>query len=63
VPQNEADQMAAAIKARGGVVEYLLYPDEGHGITKLKNRIDAYPKIVAFLDRYVKNRMTPGTRG
>lgn len=63
VPQNEADQMAAAIRARGGVVEYLLYPDEGHGITKLKNRIDAYPKIVAFLDRYVKNRMTAGPRG
>lgn len=63
VPQHEADQMAAAIKARGGVVDYLLYPDEGHGLSKLKNRIDAYPKIIEFLDRNVKNRLVTKVRG
>ena len=35
-------------------VEYLRYEDEGHGLAKLKNRLDAYPKMVAFLDRYLK---------
>jgi dipeptidyl aminopeptidase/acylaminoacyl peptidase len=35
------------------VVEYLLYEDEGHGLAKLKNRLDAYPKIAAFLDEHL----------
>ena len=30
------------------------YEDEGHGVAKLKNRLDAYPKMVAFLDKYLK---------
>jgi dipeptidyl aminopeptidase/acylaminoacyl peptidase len=35
-------------------VEYIRYEDEGHGLSKLKNRLDFYPKMVAFLDRYLK---------
>lgn len=54
VPQNEADQIVAAVQSRGGVVEYLLYPDEGHGILKLPNRIHCYSRVVDFLDRHVK---------
>jgi dipeptidyl aminopeptidase/acylaminoacyl peptidase len=45
--------MAAAIRARGGKVEYLLYADEGHGLSKLANRLDAYPKMAAFLEKYL----------
>ena len=63
VPQNEADQMVGAIKARGGNVEYQLYQDEGHGLEKLKNKIDCYPKVADFLDRYVKGRMTKSPQG
>jgi len=54
VPQSEAEQIVQAIKQRNGVVEYLLFPDEGHGISKLPNRIKAYTAIVDFLDRYLK---------
>jgi dipeptidyl aminopeptidase/acylaminoacyl peptidase len=53
VPASEAEQMAAAIRARGGKVEYLLYADEGHGLSKLANRLDAYPKMAAFLEKYL----------
>lgn len=63
VPQNEAEQIVAAIQGRGGDVEYLLYPDEGHGLSKLKNRIEAYPRVADFLDRHVKNRLQPRPRG
>ncbi|HEY3251683.1 MAG TPA: prolyl oligopeptidase family serine peptidase, partial [Ignavibacteria bacterium] len=56
VPVGEAEQMYDAIKKRGGVVELLIYNDEGHGLAKLKNRLDAYPKMVQFLDKYVKNK-------
>lgn len=39
---------------RGAVVEYKLYADEGHGISKLKNRLELYPRVADFLDRYMK---------
>ncbi len=54
VPIGEAEQIVAALKKRGIPVEYLRYEDEGHGLAKLKNRLDAYPKMVAFLDRYLQ---------
>jgi len=53
VPVGEARQIVDAIKARGGIVEYLEFDDEGHGLVKLPNRIKAYPAVAAFLDRYV----------
>jgi dipeptidyl aminopeptidase/acylaminoacyl peptidase len=54
VPIGEAEQIVAALKKRDVPVEYLRYEDEGHGLAKLKNRLDAYPKMVAFLDKYLK---------
>jgi dipeptidyl aminopeptidase/acylaminoacyl peptidase len=50
VPVGEAEQIVEKVRENGGTVEYLLYEDEGHGLAKLKNRLDAYPKIAAFLD-------------
>ena len=55
VPKSESDQIVESIKSRGGIVEYLVFDDEGHGLSKLKNRIKAYKAIVEFLDKYVKN--------
>jgi dipeptidyl aminopeptidase/acylaminoacyl peptidase len=49
VPQAEAEQIVAAVRANGGHADYRLYDDEGHGIVKLPNRIDAYEAIVEFL--------------
>jgi len=53
VPVGEAEQIVESVRGNGGAVEYLLYEDEGHGLAKLKNRLDAYPKIAAFLDRHL----------
>jgi dipeptidyl aminopeptidase/acylaminoacyl peptidase len=53
VPVGEAEQIVDRVRGNGGAVEYLLYEDEGHGLAKLKNRLDAYPKIAAFLDRHL----------
>jgi len=53
VPVGEAEQIVERVGANGGSVEYLLYEDEGHGLAKLKNRLDAYPKIVDFLGRHL----------
>jgi dipeptidyl aminopeptidase/acylaminoacyl peptidase len=54
VPVEEAEQIVAALKKRKIPVEYLRYEDEGHGLAKLKNRLDAYPKMAAFLNKYLK---------
>jgi dipeptidyl aminopeptidase/acylaminoacyl peptidase len=54
VPIQEAEQIVSALKKRNIPVEYLRYEDEGHGLVKLKNRLDAYPKMAAFLDKYLK---------
>jgi len=54
VPYTEAEQVVAALKAREAIVEYKLYNDEGHGISKLKNRLELYPLVADFLDKYMK---------
>lgn len=54
VPYTESEQIVKAVRDRGGVVEYRLFDDEGHGIAKLKNRLELYPKVADFLDKYMK---------
>lgn len=54
VPYTEAEQVVKALKDRNAIVEYKLYEDEGHGIAKLKNRLDLYPRVADFLDKYMK---------
>ena len=54
VLQHESDEIVEAIRNRGGVVEYVLFPDEGHGFVKTENRITAYRAIRLFLDKYLK---------
>ena len=49
VPLGEAEQMHEILAARGVTSELLVYEDEGHGLAKLSNRIDAYPRIATFL--------------
>ncbi|HEX8503591.1 MAG TPA: S9 family peptidase [Pyrinomonadaceae bacterium] len=50
-PVTESDQFVRAIRERGGEVEYLRWPDEGHSIRKLSNRVTAYRRVAAFLGR------------
>jgi len=52
-PKTEAEQVAQAIKKRGGAVELKVYENEGHGFTKIENQIDAYTRIAEFLKKYV----------
>jgi dipeptidyl aminopeptidase/acylaminoacyl peptidase len=53
VPLSEAEQLVNALRARQVPVEFLVYPDEGHGLVKLSNILDAYPKIADFLYKYL----------
>jgi dipeptidyl aminopeptidase/acylaminoacyl peptidase len=49
VPLSEAEQITEALAKRDVPCQLLVYPDEGHGLAKLKNRLDAYPQAFSFL--------------
>ena len=42
------------MKKNHGIVEYMVFPDEGHGLRKKENQITAYAAAMEFLDKYVK---------
>jgi dipeptidyl aminopeptidase/acylaminoacyl peptidase len=54
VPVGEARQIAAAIATRGGVVDTLIFPDEGHGAAKRPNVLTEYRRQVEFFDKHLK---------
>lgn len=54
VLQVESDEIVAGVRKNGVPVEYVLFEDEGHGFVKKDNEIEAYSKVVAFLDEYLK---------
>lgn len=54
VLQVESDEMVEAIRKNGVEVEYVLFPDEGHGFRKKVNRITASKAYVEFLDKFLK---------
>ncbi len=53
VPVEEAEQIVSTLRSRGREVEYLRYEDEGHGLSKAKNRADAWPKVVRFFEKHM----------
>jgi dipeptidyl aminopeptidase/acylaminoacyl peptidase len=55
VLQVESDEIIAAVRENGVAVDYVLFPDEGHGFTKRENRIKASNAYVTFLDKYLKD--------
>jgi dipeptidyl aminopeptidase/acylaminoacyl peptidase len=54
VLQVESDEIVAAVKKNNVPVEYVLFPDEGHGFVKKENEIKGYGQILTFLDKYLK---------
>lgn len=53
VPLSEAQQLQASLTERGVPCDLLVYDDEGHGLAKRPNRLDAYPKALAFLAEHL----------
>jgi dipeptidyl aminopeptidase/acylaminoacyl peptidase len=54
VPVVEAEQVVESLKKRGIPVEYVLFPDEGHGFRKAPNRIRSAVSIVRWFEKYLK---------
>ncbi|HMB63380.1 MAG TPA: alpha/beta fold hydrolase [Eudoraea sp.] len=54
VLQVESDEIVAGVRKNGVPVEYVLFEDEGHGFVKKENQIEAYSKILDFLNTYLR---------
>ena len=54
VLQIESDEIVQTVKKSNVPVEYVVFPDEGHGFVKKENEIKGYGQILQFLDKYVK---------
>lgn len=52
----ESDEIVAGVKKNGVPVEYVLFPDEGHGFIKQENQIKASEVTLAFLDKYLRSK-------
>ncbi|GAB4034648.1 S9 family peptidase [Spirosoma gilvum] len=50
----ESDEIVANVKKNGVPVEYVTFPNEGHGFVKKENEITAYKAVKEFLDKYLK---------
>ncbi|RPJ63126.1 MAG: S9 family peptidase, partial [Acidobacteria bacterium] len=50
----ESDEIVAALKKNNVPVEYVVFPDEGHGFRKKENEINGYGAILRFLDHHLK---------
>jgi dipeptidyl aminopeptidase/acylaminoacyl peptidase len=58
VPVVEAEQVVDNLKKRGVPVEYILFPDEGHGWRKMPNRVRSTVALVEFFSKYLKGDVT-----
>ena len=54
MPVVEAEQVVDNLKKRGVPVEYVLFPDEGHGFRKTPNRIRSTVETVQWFEKYLK---------
>jgi dipeptidyl aminopeptidase/acylaminoacyl peptidase len=59
VPVIEAEQIVNTLKARGVPVEYILFPDEGHGFRKIPNRIRSTVEMVRFFREHLLGSTLP----
>lgn len=62
VRQDEAEQIVAALRAKGLPHEYLVFDDEGHGLVRPENRERFYAAAERFLAAHLGGRFE-GTEG
>ena len=59
VKQAESEQIVNAMQQANKPVEYILYPDEGHGFARPENRLHFFAKAEEFLAKYLGGRFEP----
>ncbi len=61
VKQAESDQIVHAMRERGKPVEYIVFPDEGHGFARPQNSMRFWAATESFLAKYLGGRAEPPT--
>jgi dipeptidyl aminopeptidase/acylaminoacyl peptidase len=59
VKLSESEQIVAAVRRNGKPVEFLVFPDEGHGFARPENRLKFYAAAEAFLAQNLHGRAEP----
>ncbi len=59
VKEAESNQIVAAVRKNGKEVEYLIFPDEGHGFVRPANNLKFYAAAEPFLAKYLGGRFEP----
>lgn len=50
----ESDEIVEGVRKNNVPVEYVVFPDEGHGFVKKENQITASKRTLEFLDKYLQ---------
>lgn len=61
VKQAESDQIVKAMRDNQKPVEYILFPDEGHGFARPENNLRFFAATEGFLEKYMGGRAEPPT--
>ncbi|MBV8170471.1 MAG: S9 family peptidase [Candidatus Eremiobacteraeota bacterium] len=56
---RESNQIVAAMRKNGRTVEYVVFPDEGHGFARPENNVRFNAAVEAFLAKYLSGRVEP----
>ena len=59
VNKRESDQIVAAMRKNNEPVEYIVFPDEGHGFARPENNRRFNAAVEAFLGKYLGGRVEP----
>lgn len=59
VKQSESDQIVKAIRDKKKEVQYVVYPDEGHGFARPENRLQFFAISEEFLGKHMGGRAEP----
>ena len=55
----ESETIAAAMEERQLPIDFVVFPDEGHGLSNPRNSLAMYALVEAFLEEHVDGRMEP----
>jgi dipeptidyl aminopeptidase/acylaminoacyl peptidase len=59
VKLSESEAIAAAVRANGRQVAFVVYPDEGHGFVRPENNLDFFGRVEEFLAVHLGGRAEP----
>jgi dienelactone hydrolase len=53
VTKADSDDLVAELRATGKDVDYLVFDDEGHDLTRMSNKVRCYETIAAFFEKHL----------